>query len=616
MAKKIVINKKSKNVKTTRKMALDRVARVLKKNAYKIPALSSLTMNSTEQLNSIYGVQRGSTVGRNYFTSDYNIYGGAVTRLARYMDYEIMDREHPIIQSALDIYEAAVCLKDRNGDYLKIYSPNTKIKNALQDLFYGVMNLDFTMPQIARSTCKYGDHFAVLTLEEKKGITGFYQVPAPEMDKEEAFVDNRMKLFWKWIGDQSRRYEIYEVAHFRITDIGLLPFGRSILDGARRPWKQLKMLEDGMMIYQISRSPETRAYYVDVGAIEPEQVGQYLTEFADRVKRSTMIGKDGTIDLRYNPMSINEDIIIPVRADRQSARIETLPGIQGYPMDPIDYVQRNLFASLKVPKAYLGYDDEIRTKATLLQEDSRFSKIIQHIQDFLISEFNKLALTHLALRGFKEDELNQFELSMVNPSAAEEQIRIENLNTIMGLVTSARDAGAMSMKQIQTDILHMSPFEIATSYADRIKEAEYEFIITKIKEGGKKSVQASQQSPIDIDKNTIRRLAFSELPGEGTEPGGAEAGGDMGLGGGGGMEGGFDLGGGDEGGGEDIDLGGGEEGGAEESGDAFDRIYTPDEIVDRSFSGKKKKNYLESTFSNKILQNKELINGLLEKFGK
>jgi hypothetical protein len=306
---------------------------------------NTLTLNSPQQMNSAFGVQRGSLIGRNYFTSDYNIYGGGVTRLARYMDYEIMDRENPIIQSALDIYESSICLKDNNGDYLKIYSPNTKIKNELEKLFYGIINLDFTLPQISRSMCKYGDHFAILNLEEGKGITGFFQIPATEIDKEEAIVDDKLQLFWKWIGDQSRRYKSYELAHFRINDIGLLPFGRSILDGARRPWKQLKMLEDGMMIYQISRAPETRVYYVDVGNIEPEKIKEYLTDFSNNIKRSTMVGQDGSLDLRYNPMGINEDIIIPMRSDR-SSRVEALSGITGYPMDPIEYVQKTLFLAL------------------------------------------------------------------------------------------------------------------------------------------------------------------------------------------------------------------------------------------------------------------------------
>jgi hypothetical protein len=381
------------------------------------------------------------------------------------------------------------------------------------------------------------------------------------------------------------------------------------------------MLEDAMLIYKVTRAPETRVFYIDVGNTPPEDVETYVKNVVTQVKRSPIIDEQGNIDLRFNPMSVLEDFVIPTRGDMNS-KIETLPGVQGFGMDELNYILNRLFAALKIPKAYLGYEDEIRSKATLVQEDSRFAIVVERIQNFIISELDKIAMLHLYLKGYDEDDLAGFTLSMTKPSAAEEAIRIENLANRFNLVSTAKDTGAISITWLQRNILQLTDMDIAQIAAERIEEADTAFRVATITEKGMRGIEATLQSPSEIDKNTVRRLMLSIRPGEApSEGGGGEEGGFGGFGGGGEDLGGGlgDLGGGGEdlgGGGEDLG-GGGEEAPAPEApaerSDAFDRVISPDKMVSKGLLHMKKKSFLESKNPEEIDQ---MIDRIYEKFSK
>ena len=114
--------------------------------------------------------------------------------------------------------------------------------------------------------------------------------------------------------------ENWQMAHFRILgNDKYAPYGTSVLEASRRIWRQLTLLEDAMMAYRIVRAPERRIFYVDVGEIPPNEVENYMQKVMTQMKRNSLVDdKTGRVDLRYNPLSVEEDYYIPVRGQNKS----------------------------------------------------------------------------------------------------------------------------------------------------------------------------------------------------------------------------------------------------------------------------------------------------------
>ena len=180
------------------------------------------------------------------------------------------------------------------------------------------------------------------------------------------------------------------------------------------------------MVYRVIRSPERRVFYIDVGNVPPEDVANYVEQAKNSLKTNKVSGQlQGNVDLRYNPMAVDEDYFIPVRGGDSGTRIDSLSGGQNTSaIEDVEYIQKKLFAALKIPKAYLGYDEEVGSKATLAQEDIRFSRSIARIQKTIIAELNKLAMIHLYAHGFDGEDLLDFSLALSNPSSLAQQQKL------------------------------------------------------------------------------------------------------------------------------------------------------------------------------------------------
>jgi hypothetical protein len=352
---------------------------------------------------------------------------GQYNRLARYSDYNEMESMAEI-GSALDIYADEACAKSEYGDILKIDSSNLKIKNALDTLFFDVLNIEFNAWNWIRNLCKYGDQFLLIDHHPDYGILNMLPMPVNEVEREEGYdPENPMAYRYRWITQGNRVLENWQVIHFRLmANDNFLPYGSSILEPARRVWRQLILMEDAVMVYRIVRSPERRVFYIDVGNVAPQDIPQYMEKVQTQLKRNQVVDSDtGRVDLRYNPMSTDEDYWVPTRGEF-SSRIETLPGGQFTgDIEDLQYIQSKLFAALKIPKSYLGYEQDIGSKSTLSQEDVRFARTIQRIQRIFVSELNKIAIIHLYSMGFKGEDLVNFEISMANPSTISEMQKLE-----------------------------------------------------------------------------------------------------------------------------------------------------------------------------------------------
>jgi hypothetical protein len=383
--------------------------------------------------------QQSLYLSTNWAKVENNLYTQAVyyepTRLAAFYDYESMEYT-PEISTALDIYAEESTTPDANGYILQVYSESKRIKSILVDLFVNVLDINTNLPMWIRNMCKYGDNFVYLKLDHEKGVTGCLQLPNIEIERLERGVDSRtysatininrkaLKFVWK---ARDAEFNTWEVAHFRLLgDDRKLPYGTSMLEKARRIWKQLVLAEDAMLIYRTSRAPERRVFKVFVGNMDDKDVEAYVQRVANKFKRDQVVDrKTGNVDLRFNQMAVDQDYFIPVRDATATNPIDTLPGGTNLSeIADIEYIQKKLVTALRIPKAYLGFEEPVGDGKNLSLLDIRFARTINRIQKSALAELNKIAIIHLFLMGF-EDELSNFTLQLTNPSKQADLLMID-----------------------------------------------------------------------------------------------------------------------------------------------------------------------------------------------
>jgi hypothetical protein len=402
-------------------------------------------------------------------------------RTERYADFEQMEYE-PIIASALDIYADEMTTSSELQRLVTINCPNEEIKSILTTLYNKVLNIEFNLFGWCRSMCKFGDFFLYLDIDSETGVTNAIGLPNGEVERlegEDKTNPNYLQYQWNSGG---LTFENWQVAHFRILgNDKYAPYGTSVLEPARRIWRQLVLLEDAMMAYRIVRSPERRVFYIDVGSIAPEDVEQHMQKVMTQMKRNQVVDADtGRVDLRYNPMSIEEDYFIPVRGT-VSSKVESLPGgTYTGDIDDVKYLKDKLFAALKVPQAYLfrgeGADED---KTTLAQKDIRFARTIQRLQRSIISELEKIGIIHLFTLGYRADDLISFKLQLNNPSKIAEIQELEHWKTKFDVAGGATE-GYFSRRWIAKNVFNMSDEEIVRNqremFFDRRFEADLEAV--------------------------------------------------------------------------------------------------------------------------------------------
>ena len=397
------------------------------------------TPNKQEYETEKLQAQQTMYLGQQWQKVESNLYTQAVyyepTRLASYYDYESMEYT-PEISTALDIYAEESTTPDKDGEILKIYSESKRIKTVLHDLFVNKMDINTNLPMWTRNTCKYGDNFVYLKLDPEKGIVGAIQLPNIQIERLEKGMrfhpdkysqeteNDALKFTWK---EKNMEFNTWEVAHFRILgDDRKLPYGTSMLEKSRRIWKQLLLSEDAMLIYRVSRAPERRVFKVFVGNMDDKDVDPYVQRVANKFKRDQIVDhKTGNVDLRFNQMAVDQDYFIPVRDASAPEPITTLPGGTNLAeIADIEYIQKKLVTALRIPKAYLGFEEAVGDGKNLSLLDIRFARTINKIQKSMIAELNKIAIIHLFLLGF-EDELTNFTLGLHNPSKQSDLLGVE-----------------------------------------------------------------------------------------------------------------------------------------------------------------------------------------------
>ena len=470
-----------------------------------------------DRFNRVYSTAPSSLYGAQ-FNLNYNY-----LRPQLYSEYDIMDQD-AIIASALDILADESTLKNDMGEVLQIRSSNEDIQKILYNLFYDVLNVEFNAWMWIRQMCKYGDFFLKMEISEKFGVYNVIPYTAYHIERMEGQnTENPSEVRFRWnpdgfAGGSYGYYNVpnqnvdddrggivfdnYEMAHFRfVADVNYLPYGRAYIEPARKLFKQYTLMEDAMLIHRIARAPEKRIFYVNVGAIPPNEVEAFMQKTISSMKRTPMMDeKTGEYNLKYNMQNMLEDFYIPVRGNDNATKIDTTPGLSYDGIQDVEYLRDKLFAALKIPKAFLGYDENTEGKATLAAEDIRFARTIDRIQRIILSEFNKIALVHLYTQGYTDETLTNFELSMTTPSIIYDQEKIELLKSKTELANSLLEQGLVPSDWIYHNVFHFSEDQYDEMRELAREDAKRKFRIEQIKAEGNDPVTTGKSygTPHDL----------------------------------------------------------------------------------------------------------------------
>lgn len=398
------------------------------------------TQNKVEFEREKLQAQQSYYLANQWAKIESNMYSQAVyyepTRLSSVYDYESMEYT-PEISTALDIYAEESTTTNEDGQILSIFSESKRIQSILKDLFVNTLDINTNLVMWTRNTCKYGDNFIYLKLDPDKGVVGCQQLPNIEIQRIEPGSSDKSPLYaeksepvktlhFTW-QNKNLEFQAWEIAHFRILgDDRKLPYGCSMLEKARRTWKQLLLAEDAMLIYRVSRAPERRVFKIFVGNMDDADVEPYVQRVANKFKREQIVdSKTGNVDMRFNQMAVDQDYFVPVRDPAAPSPIETLAGATNLgEISDIEYIQRKLVTALRIPKAFLGFEEAVGDGKTLALQDIRFARTINRIQRSMVAELNKIAIIHLYLLGF-EDEITNFTLGLTNPSTQSDLLKID-----------------------------------------------------------------------------------------------------------------------------------------------------------------------------------------------
>ena len=510
-----------------RLFSTDVIIRNVGGNQLKVFDVNKIQQSGEIENNSL--VDRFNKIYTNSSTSLYGQQAGFNYQYLRpmlYSEYDAMDTD-AIIASALDIIADESTLKSDMGEVLSIKSSDEDIQKILYNLFYDVLNIEFNLWPWVRNLAKYGDFFLKLEIAEKYGVYNVIPYTAFHIERLEGEMghgskDNPSEIrfrfdpegiqasdtgYYNVPGQTQDRpgsiiFDNYEMAHFRLlTDMNFLPYGRSYIEPARKLFKQYVLMEDAMLIHRIVRAPEKRIFYMNVGSIPPNEVDAFMEKTLSKLKRTPHVDeKTGEYNLRYNMQNLLEDYYIPVRGNDASTKIESANGLQWDGIADVEYLRDKLFAALKVPKAFMGYDENTDGKATLAAQDIRFARTIERIQRIVVSELYKIALVHLYTQGYRDEQLANFELSLTTPSIIYDQERVALMKEKMDLAAQMTETNLFPSDFIYDHLFHLSEDQY-DDFRDLIREdAKRKFRIDQIVAEGNDPVETGQSygTPHDL----------------------------------------------------------------------------------------------------------------------
>jgi hypothetical protein len=386
------------------------------------------------------------------------------------------------------------CQKDEQGNVLKISCKSDDVRKEVEFLLFSRQMLNFNKrlwPDF-KSLMLYGDLFYELVTNLDNPADGVLKVQRlpPEsiyriettkgkvvefqQSKEGPDYQSLVRAPVTQATDQeiqmatAIRFAPEQVVHVRINEDRkqFYPYGSSVIEPARGPAYQLRLMEDSMLTYRLARAPERRVFYIDVGQLPGFKAEAFIERMKDQFRkrkvslnRGSNQGGASSVDERYQPPAVEEDFWIPTRPN-SNTKIETLPGAQNLgEIDDAIYFRLKLLTSLNFPKNYLNVDDPAQTKITLSSQDVKFARTVERYQSCMEDGIFEITLRHLHMRGFPEETYEDLKIQMTPPSEWRELSRAEIVNGRIQNVTGLKSAQLISDFDLLTTWMHYTEEE-------------------------------------------------------------------------------------------------------------------------------------------------------------
>ena len=413
-------------------------------------------------------------------------------RRRRYQQYEEMD-DYPEIGAAFDIYADDCTQRDSRNRRWRIVSDESMVVDEVENLFKK-LRLENQYWDIARNTVKYGDCFTELILDVNKPKEGIKRIKIlnpnwiirveDEYGYLKKFIqeipDPATLMQGTMYGDQKPKKRIdldkNQIVHFRLmtSDPVFYPYGRSIAALTHHTFRSLKFMEDAMMIYRLSRAPERRIFYVDVGNLPTGKAEMFIEKLKATFKKEKFYNQQrGTVDSRFNPLSMDEDFFVPTK-NGKGTKIDTLPGATNLgEIEDVRYYRDKLLAALKIPKDYIVEKDKSpERKANLSQLDVKFGRTIQRVQQNIATGLENIAKRHLQLRGYPETLIRDLRIELPDPSDMIAKRKLDLDQQKAQVVQSVIGLGLFSKDEVLRQYYEMNEEEIARMKEDVEKEQQ------------------------------------------------------------------------------------------------------------------------------------------------
>ena len=439
------------------------------------------TQNLIDRLGYVDQEISSANAANNYVSSggkeEYEFYQNQIylpsDRIQRLAEYEQMSK-YAELGSGLNIYADDSTQQDQDKNRISISTEDDDIKKELEELFYKKLCINHSLWDIVRTTCLYGDGFYELLLQkDRKGILGLKKLPPKTMFRVEE--NSRLRGFFQVSPNgEPVKFMPFEIIHFKLLSSlsEFAPYGYSILENVRQHWRQLKLMEDAMVVYRITRAPERRVFNIDVGNLTPQQAEAYVERQRQKFRKRQFVNQaTGEIDWRANSIAPDEDFFIPKKANGEGTTIDQLSGASNLDeIADVNYLKSKIFAGLLIPRIWLqDVEGSEERKQNLSQQDIRFSRTVERVQSQILVGLKKIAIVHLLLRGFKKSQLDDFELQLTPPSNLNEQIEMEMLDTKARTADSLKEFG-FSKQYLVSKLFDISEDEWTEQWEIRNKE--------------------------------------------------------------------------------------------------------------------------------------------------
>lgn len=408
-------------------------------------------------------------------------------------EYRRMATTFPIIKAGLDIYGEEIVAKNTDGQIFTIKSDNKKVKDLLEEMYFKTLALNSKGYKIVRQMCQFGNAYGYLVARPKDGVADIIFLPPEAMVRENMFDPSNLENYrFTWFGSGGGgSFEPYEIVHWKNSeDIESEPYGTSILRPIVDTWRRVVLIREALVIYRITRAPSKLLFKIGTDGLTGEEAFRFAQDMKKEVQKKPLVNpKTGEVDFKYNPISIEENIFMPVYEGSPSD-VQVLEGAGN--LDAVeDYkiIKDDLFAGLKIPKSWLSFEEDLSNKSALGEEDIRFAKSIQRLQSEFVEGLLHIGIVHLFLKGCSQEEMQSFTIEMNNPSIASEKKKLELVEARLNIAKAAWDPtnpglNLMSYVDVLKSILKFTDTEVQSIIKSQFNEKKIAWRLEQLRTTG------------------------------------------------------------------------------------------------------------------------------------